>query len=125
MVHSTLDKSNDTIKSSEVVNKKVTEGGSKVSHLVNAISGIKKSNDRLREVNAVIKAIAKKTGLIDDIFFKTQLLALNDSIEAAKAGEHVRSFSLVSEEVSKLALSSGEAAEKISDLIEQSDIKVT
>ena len=76
-------------------------------------------------MNAVIKAIAKKTGLIDDIVFKTQLLALNDSIEAAKAGEHVRSFSLVSEEVSKLALSSGEAAEKISDLIDQSDIKVT
>ena len=37
MVRSTLDKSKDTTKSSEVVNKKVTEGGSKVSHLVNAI----------------------------------------------------------------------------------------
>ncbi|SMF49186.1 methyl-accepting chemotaxis protein [Pseudobacteriovorax antillogorgiicola] len=125
MVSSTLEKSKMTSSSSQVVSKLVDRGGESVAQLVTAMGEVKQSNERLREVNDVMRAISKQTGLINDIVFKTQLLAVNASIESAKAGEHGKGFAVVSEEVSKLAQSSGEAAEKITDLIDTSNQKVT
>lgn len=125
MVSSTLEKSKQTSTSSQRVEEKVSQGAETVQHLVTAMDGIQKANERLREVNDVMRAISKQTGLINDIVFKTQLLAVNASIESAKAGEHGRGFSVVSEEVSKLAQSSGEAASRITELIENSHEKVS
>lgn len=124
MVSSTLEKSKETSHSSNLVSKKVEEGATVVESLVQAMNGIREDNDRLREVNGVMKAISKQTSLINDIVFKTQLLAVNASIESAKAGEHGRGFSVVSDEVSKLAQSSGEAAAKITVLIDESNTRV-
>lgn len=125
MVSATLDKSKQTNSSSELVTQRVTQGADTVERLVGAMKEIKESNSRLREVNDIMTAISKQTNLINDIVFKTQLLAVNASIESAKAGEHGRGFSVVSEEVSKLAQSSGDAASKITDLIESSNKKVS
>ena len=57
--------------------------------------------------------VTKILASIDDIAKQTQLLALNASIEAARANEHGRGFSVVAEEVKKLSEKSMEAVESI------------
>ena len=76
--------------------------------------------------NAVIKtveamkAIAAKTGIIEEIARSTNMLALNASIEAARAGEYGKGFAVVASEVSKLAERSQNEASAISKLSSES-----
>ncbi|WP_180272719.1 methyl-accepting chemotaxis protein [Konateibacter massiliensis] len=66
--------------------------------------------DASLQINTVIQ-------MITSIAKQTVLLALNASIEAARAGEHGKGFSVVAEEISKLANQSSESAKEIDEII--------
>ena len=89
--------------------------------LMDSLSNISESFDgvisRIRLLEDSINQANEITGLINRISAQTNLLALNAAIEAARAGEAGRGFSVVADEIRKLADQSRNSSEKISELL--------
>jgi methyl-accepting chemotaxis protein len=78
---------------------------------------VEQSVARVFELEEKTKHVNQITGLITSVAHRTNLLSLNASIEAARAGEAGRGFSVVADEIRKLAESAGRSAEEIAKLI--------
>lgn len=85
---------------------------------------IKAAVDAMQEISNASKQIFEIVNAINEISFKTNLLAINASIEAAHAGEQGKGFAVVAEEVRSLAKKSAEAADETKCLIEDTIEKV-
>jgi iron only hydrogenase large subunit-like protein len=85
---------------------------------------VKESAQLMREINNGSGEIAEVISVVSKIARQTNLLALNASIEAARAGKAGAGFSVVAEEVRKLAKSSNEAASRIEELVQESNGRI-
>lgn len=80
--------------------------------------------DLMEKVHTGTENISTMVQQITTIARQTNLLALNASIEAARAGKYGAGFAVVAQEVRELATTSNEAAQGISDLIANSEKEV-
>ncbi|MBA2547493.1 MAG: type IV pili methyl-accepting chemotaxis transducer N-terminal domain-containing protein [Burkholderiaceae bacterium] len=92
--------------------------------VLNQISGMNEIREQIQETAKRIKRLGESSQeigeiveLISDITEQTNVLALNAAIQAASAGEAGRGFSVVAEEVQRLADRSAEAAKQIGALV--------
>jgi twitching motility protein PilJ len=90
----------------------------------NAIRGMNDIREQIQETSKRIKRLGESSQeigeivqLISDITEQTNVLALNAAIQAASAGEAGRGFTVVAEEVQRLAERSGEATKHISAIV--------
>ncbi len=78
---------------------------------------IQETAKRMKRLGESSQEIGEITDLITDITEQTNVLALNAAIQAASAGEAGRGFTVVAEEVQRLAERSGDATRQISNLV--------
>jgi len=90
------------------------KGGNIVSEVVQTMGSIAESSKKIADIISVM----------DGITFQTNILALNASVEAARAGQHGRGFAVVASEVRNLAQRSADASQEIKALIENSSERI-
>ncbi|NEP42120.1 MAG: chemotaxis protein [Okeania sp. SIO2H7] len=98
--------SNKTLTQEEIVSNKIS--------LKEQMKEVQRQIQRLSEH---LKQISSITNAASDLANQTNMLALNASVEAVRAGEHGKGFGVVAAEIRKLADRSRQSAEKISALI--------
>ncbi|RYF83949.1 MAG: methyl-accepting chemotaxis protein [Comamonadaceae bacterium] len=110
--------------SAAVARQSLEAASSGLDAVQNAIGGMNSIRDQIQETSKRIKRLGESsqeigeiTELISDITEQTNVLALNAAIQAASAGDAGRGFSVVAEEVQRLAERSADATRQIAALV--------
>ena len=85
---------------------------------------IQRLQDRMGTLRGSSREIGEIVSLIDTIAFRTNILALNASVEASKAGEAGRGFAVVAQEVRALATRSADSARRINQIVTRSALEI-
>lgn len=122
----------DTIERDQIYTRNVNKASSRIEESV--VQGLKEidnlsriteeSSEATNEIYEVIlktnessQKIGQASGVISSIANQTNLLALNAAIEAARAGDAGRGFSVVAEEIRKLAEESSKSTKSIDEMV--------
>ena len=103
-------------------NQTVRTGDAAMNRTVNGILAIRETvaetSKRIKRLSDSSQKIFRVVNLISNFTTQTQLLALNASIEATRAGEYGRGFAVVADEVRSLARQSASATTEIEKLVQ-------
>ncbi|MCX7166071.1 MAG: methyl-accepting chemotaxis protein [Rhodocyclales bacterium] len=116
--------SSSALESARVAHASLEAAQKGAAAVSNSISGMNEIRTQIQETSKRIKRLGESSQeigeiveLISDITEQTNVLALNAAIQAASAGEAGRGFSVVAEEVQRLAERSGEATKQIAAIV--------
>ena len=124
MAHAMEEMSTSTAQSAGVARTSVEAAQKGEGAVKNSIAGMNDIRSQIQETSKRIKRLGESSQeigeiveLISDITEQTNVLALNAAIQAASAGEAGRGFSVVAEEVQRLAERSAEATKQIAVIV--------
>lgn len=105
------------------IHNEANSSNEEMQQVINVLEGFKEGFknfvETIQDMNLQVGDVNKFTTIINNISEQTNLLALNAAIEAARAGEAGRGFSVVAEEIRKLAEQSKVAAGDISKVVDK------
>ncbi len=107
-VENSLRETETSAKATAQATAMIEENQEKMKQMMNAMNKIQETSQKVVGIIQTIEEIASQTNL----------LSLNASIEAARAGDAGRGFAVVADEIGKLALESSKAASTTKELIE-------
>jgi twitching motility protein PilJ len=116
--------SGDANQSAQVARQSLAAAGKGTQAVQDSIKGMNEIREQIQETSKRIKRLGESSQeigeiveLISDITEQTNVLALNAAIQAASAGDAGRGFTVVAEEVQRLAERSGEATKQIAAIV--------
>ena len=116
--------SSEANQSAQVARQSLAAAGKGTEAVQASIKGMDGIRDQIQETSKRIKRLGESSQeigeiveLISDITEQTNVLALNAAIQAASAGDAGRGFTVVAEEVQRLAERSGEATKQIAAIV--------
>lgn len=112
-----LNMSSENIKTANASTKEVIDNV--VCSAEQSSQSVKNIIDNIHDTNDAIQKIVNLTDVINDIATQTKILSLNASIEAARAGDAGKGFSVVAESIRNLAESTNENAKSIRQVIDE------